>query len=121
MVAAPAMTLSKGLASSVTPATPGGFESGFLFATADGAGGFDDHPTFILSDPGATGVYLLSLRLWTDAPGVGVSKDFHIVFNNGADEAVHDAAIDYWASQVPAPGFGVLATLSLVCAARRRR
>lgn len=120
-VASPTMTLSKGLASVVTPGAPGGFAPGFAFATADGSGGFDDHPVFVLSDPGATGVYLLSMRLWTDAPGVGVSKDFHVVFNNGADEEAHDAAIDYWSSQVPSLGVGVLAALPLMGAARRRR
>lgn len=119
-VATPTMSISKGLSSAVTPASPGGFAAGFLIATADGSGGFDDHPEFVLSDAGATGVYLLTARLWTDAPGVAISREVFFVFNNGADESVHEAAIDYVAS-IPSPGGVVLMSMGVVGGVARRR
>lgn len=119
-VAAPTMSISKGLSSTVTPAAPGGFAAGFVIATADGLGGFDDHPEFVISDPGATGVYLLTMRLWTDAPGVGISREVFFVFNNGADEAVHDAALEYVES-IPAPGGVVVMAMGVVGGIVRRR
>lgn len=68
-----------------------------------------------------TGVYLASM--FVDAPGLNLSASptFWIVFNFGADEATHEAAIA-WANDVlvPAPDLAP-ALLALPLMVRRRR
>lgn len=84
--------------------------------------GLDLHPFFTISgdagnDP-TTGVYLLAMQ--ASADGYATSETFWVVFNLGADEADHDAAIDWvQGNLVPAPG--ALAVFALAVGPRRRR
>ena len=120
-LAAETLTLAKGLSSMAAPNAAGGFAPGFVIATADGSGGFDDHPEYALAPGASAGIYLLTLSLWTDAPGIGDSAPIWIVFNNGLDEADHEAAAAWVeANLVPAPGLGVLACAGLATLRRRR-
>lgn len=50
-----------------------------------------NHP----SDAPQVGVYLVELELYASEGGPEHSEPFWIVFNNGADEAVHEAAVDW--------------------------
>lgn len=100
--------------------TPGEVVVGFDFV-ANASGGLHAHPIFRLNDPASDGVYLLQLRL--RSPGLLDSEAFYIVFNQNADEAVHDAAIQYVRDAlVPAPGAaGAMALAGAISLARRRR
>jgi hypothetical protein len=116
------MILSKGLTTVAAPSTDLGFAAGFAVATADGSGGFDDHPEYELAPGASAGIYLLTLTLWTDAPGVGDSAPIWFVFNNGLDEADHEAAAAWVeANLVPGPAGLALLCVSLPIGARRRR
>lgn len=53
------------------------------------------HLEFTLLPPAGSGVYLIALSLWSSDPTIGASEPFWIVFNNGADEPTHDAAMDW--------------------------
>lgn len=69
----------------------------------DGDGGLHKHLDFCqngcaagCAPPGAdAGVYLLCLQAWTTAPGVDPSPAFYVVFDYGAGEAAHDAAVEW--------------------------
>ncbi len=102
-----------------TPVSPGGSTTGFDFATADGTGFIDDHPEFVLNAPATDGVYLLTMQL--TSPGYADSLPFFIVFNQNRPESEHEAAADYAASLVPAPGAVALFGLVGAGAIRRRR
>lgn len=70
---------------------------GFEF-TADDEGGFHSHFDFTLeglggADP-ANGLYVASLRL-SGVDGPRASRPFHVVFNLGEEEPVHEAAIEW--------------------------
>jgi hypothetical protein len=116
------MILSKGLTTVAAPSTDLGFAAGFAVATADGSGGFDDHPEYELAPGASAGIYLLSLTLWTDAPGIDDSAPIWFVFNNGLDEEDHEAAAEWVeANLVPGPTGLALLCVSLPIGARRRR
>lgn len=115
------MDLSKGPLSATTPAGAG-IVPGFNFATADATGFFDDHPEFELSDGLVSGVFLLTLSVTTDAPGVAASDDIYIVFGNDVSESLIEAAEEYVETVIiPAPGAAVLAAGALAFGVRRRR
>lgn len=79
--------------SRVTPETPSAVEGFSLPVGSNGE--WHRHLEFTLLPPAGSGVYLLHLSLWSDHPTIGASDPFWIVFNNGADEPTHDAAIDW--------------------------
>jgi hypothetical protein len=95
--------------------------AGPVIATTDVNGEFDDHPEYELVPNNFNGVVLLSLELWTDAAGIANSQEIWLVLNNGADEEIHDAAIDWAVANVPTPGALALAPLAAVAGLRRRR
>lgn len=87
----------------------------------DGEGGLHTHLDFILDPPAGVGIYLLEMRLWSDA-GLSATKPWWIVFNNGEDEPVHEAAVE-WAREnlVPAPASVPVIAAAMVGMHRRRR
>lgn len=89
------------------------------FGIAVGPAGFDEHYDFYLNDP-ETGVFLLALDLSSSDSSIGGALTTYFVFNNGEDEMVHDAAIDY-VQDVIIPAPGSLALLGLGALAMRRR
>jgi len=102
----------------VTPASDV-LTPGFIFQSVDSTGGFDTHLNFLLSDGNATGVYLLELE--TTGAGLEKSEAYWVVFNNGAGEEEHDAAIDWVsANLVPGPGAMVVFVGAGVMVRRRR-
>jgi len=113
------MTIEFGPNSVMTPANVGGFQAGFTMPIA--AGGFDEHYDFSMPVGTESAIFLLELELTSDT-GVGTSRPFWIVFNNGLSEPEHDAAIE-WVEMnlVPAPGAVALLGLGGVMAMRRRR
>lgn len=120
--ASESLTLSKGLDSATTPGTPNAFSPGFIFGASDSSGNLHDHMEFALSVPGSVGVYLLTLQMTADEPGVMASKPIFIVLNNGEDEEIHDAAVEYVESTIPAPGgVACLGVLVGACSIRRTR
>jgi len=121
-LAAQSVTLSKGSDSATTPGTAGGFVAGFFFATADGSGHIHEHLNLELAPNNDVGIYLLSLQLRTDAPGIGTSPTFWVVLNNGEDEEVHDEAVAWAESHlVPAPAGGPVICACGVFTLLRRR
>jgi len=79
--------------SRLTPEAPG-VVVGFSLPVGSN-GEWHRHLEFTLLPPAGSGVYLLTLRLWSTDPDIGASEPFWVVFNNGADEPTHDAAIDW--------------------------
>ncbi len=119
-VSAATITMSFGPLTATTPGTDiltPGFD-----LTIDDQGGLHDHPDYTLNSPAGMGIYLLELEFTTDLAGVGTSAPFWIVFNNGMDEAEHDAAIE-WVEEnlVPAPGAACLLAFGALTTLRRRR
>ncbi|HVZ93209.1 MAG TPA: hypothetical protein VG797_01740 [Phycisphaerales bacterium] len=111
-----------GFPTAVTPTTAGEFVAGFPFALTSEGGFMHQHLEMQLSDPDATGVYLLQFELYiADQRGSTATLPYWFVMNNGADEAEHDAAIAYAESLVPAPGTGFMLLGGLVSVRRRRR
>jgi hypothetical protein len=120
--AAAQMTIEFGPNAVMTPASVGGFQSGFTIPIA--TGGFDEHYDFSLPSGTETAIFLLELELTSDI-GVESSRPFWIVFNHGLTEPQHDAAIE-WVEMnlVPAPGAGALLAfggLGFMGVSRRRR
>ncbi|HQY89442.1 MAG TPA: hypothetical protein PK402_12390 [Tepidisphaeraceae bacterium] len=67
------------------------------------------------------GAYLLSFSLSNPSTGVMDSDSLFVVYNNGLDESVHDAAIDFVsATYVPEPTMLMVALAALPLLARRR-
>ena len=89
------------------------------FGIGVGPAGFDEHYDFYLNDA-ETGVYLLALDLSSSDAGIGAAATTYLVFNNGEDEMVHDAAIHY-VEDVIVPAPASLAVLGLGALALRRR
>ena len=118
-VSSSTMTLSFLTLSATTSTTPGEVVNGFGF-NVNAMGGLHNHPFYQLNAPADTGVYLLELQLM--GGGFADSDSLYIVFNQNADEAIHDAAIDYVRDViVPTPGVSGLLALSGLVALRRRR
>ncbi|MFI4883177.1 MAG: PEP-CTERM sorting domain-containing protein [Phycisphaerales bacterium JB064] len=113
--AAQTFTLEYGPLSATSPMAG----SGSGFGIGVGPAGFDEHYDFYLNDA-ETGVYLLSLDFSSSDAGIGSALTTYIVFNNGADEMEHDAAIAY-VEDVIVPAPGSLALLGLGALAMRRR
>jgi hypothetical protein len=104
--------------------TGDGFVPGFLLPVADD-GSWHQHYEFTLLDSMRglmDGVYVLPMQLFSTDAGVDRSIPFWIVFNQNADEATHDAVIDWVsANVVPAPGAAAAVTAFVCLAGRRRR
>jgi len=94
---------------------------GGIVLGADSEGGIHDHPFFTLLDP-TGGIFLLELSLSSIGGTYGSTQPFWIVFNNGADEADHEASIQ-WVNDnlVPTPGVLTLAGVGILAMGRRRR
>jgi len=62
-------------------------------------GAWHRHLGFSINDDGGgntdDGVYLLELELWNDAGGIGNADPFFIVFDQNADQAEFDAALQF--------------------------
>ncbi len=108
-------TLEYGPMSATSPAAG----SGAGFGIGVGPAGFDEHYDFYLNDA-ETGVYLLALDFSSSDAGIGAALTTYLVFNNGEDESVHDAAIEY-VEDVIIPAPASLAVLGLGAFAMRRR
>lgn len=108
-------TLEFGPLSATSPAA--GTAPGFGFGV--GPDGFDEHYDFYLNDP-ETGVYLLALDLSSSESSIGGAMTTYLVFNNGEDESIHDAAIDY-VQDVIIPAPASLAVLGVGALVMRRR
>lgn len=89
------------------------------FGIGVGPAGFDEHYDFYLNDA-ETSVYLLALDFSSSDAGIGGAPTTYLVFNNGEDEMVHDAAIDY-VQDVIVPAPSTLALLGIGAMALRRR
>ncbi|UYV12439.1 MAG: hypothetical protein NCW75_14205 [Phycisphaera sp.] len=89
------------------------------FGIGVGPAGFDEHYDFYLNDP-ETGVYLLALDFSSSDSSIGSALTTYLVFNNGEDERVHDAAIHY-VEDVIVPAPASLAVFGLGALALRRR
>ena len=77
-------------------------------------------PTDLVNAP--EGIYLVQLTLGTNASGIAESEPIWFVFNNGLDEGVHDAALDWVGSTVvPEPGVIGLLGIAIPMLLRRRR
>lgn len=106
-----------------------GLVAGFSLGTVAGDGSIHRHLNSFLLGPGGSdptnGIYLFALELTSSNPSVTASAPFFVVFNNGLDEAVHDAALDHvQAAIVPEPGSCMLTGTGLailVAAALRWR
>ncbi len=126
------LTLEKG-SQFRTIGTGTGIVGGFTFAVADALGGIHEDLNFLLNGsdgnnlPGDgeepdPGIYLLEWELTTSAAGITTSLPFWLVFNNGQDESVHDAAIE-WVEHnlVPEPAGALLLLTGGAFALTRRR
>lgn len=109
-----------------TPSSP----SSLLVGTFSGSGAMHVHlGTSIFADGDQIegtvpeGAYLLAFELSNPGTGVTTSDPLYIVYNNGLDEEVHDAAMDHVQSTlVPEPAtFGALGAGAAGLLMRRRR
>ncbi len=103
--------------------------AGFLIDMSDSDGTISDvHLNAILqgndgNNP-AMGIYLVKIRITTNATGIADSDPFWLVYNAGLDEKAHEEAID-WVSVnlVPEPGMGITCLMGvlMVLSVRRKR
>lgn len=71
-----------------------GFVPGFSIpVSVDGE--FHKHLTFTINDSSTPAVYLMEYEMYSTENGVLTSERFAIVYNNEADEMIHDEAIEY--------------------------
>lgn len=107
----------------VAVTTSTGFVPGFALPVED-SGEWHEHYEYTLLDGGravSDGVFVLKMHLVSDEPGVGRSIPFWLVFNQNADEAIHDGVIEWVAANVvPAPGAVALLLPAALGAIRRR-
>ncbi|MGQ0628773.1 MAG: hypothetical protein ACT4PL_11820 [Phycisphaerales bacterium] len=82
----------------IEPAVVPGFST-----VPQSSGEFHRHFGFTLLAPSSPGVYLFTLRLWTDLPAVQPSEPFALVFSRGADPAEFAAALEFAESLFRAP------------------
>lgn len=105
--------------------TTDGFVSGF-FINNDADGGWHHHLGFRLGGANGDelnpriGVYMLELELKSTDTSLGNSLPYYIIFNYGASEDDHDAAIDYQRNAVPEPASIVALIFGAGIWARRR-
>lgn len=103
------------ITSNLTDAATGG-----LLMPVEAGGGLHDHPEVYLNNA-FTGIYLLELELSSDV-ALETTDPFWIVYNYGAAETEHDAAIEWVNSTlVPAPGSLGLIGSGFLAIGRRRR
>lgn len=113
-----------GALSATTPAADA-VVPGFAFSTG-ATGAFDEHYDFFLEAPAgaaapAPGIYLLELSLSLAGLPGSESAPVYLVFNFGADEAEHDAAVEWTEANRVVPSPGAAALLALAGLALRRR
>ena len=66
------------------------------FSLAVGSNGtWHRHLEFTIDESAPGGVYILGLELFSSDPSAAASRPFWIVFNHGAEESEHDAAIEW--------------------------
>lgn len=95
------------------------FTPGWAFTVA--AGDFDDHPNYYVQNRVDAGIYLLELNFYSTVSTIANSDSFWLVINDGADEADHDAAIEYTENViVPTPASAGVAMFGLIALRRRR-
>lgn len=95
------------------------FTAGWAFTV--GAGDFDDHPNYYVQNRVDAGIYLLELNLYSTVSTIANSDSFWLVINDGADEADHEAAIEYTENViVPTPASAGVALMGLLALRRRR-
>ncbi|MCE7974013.1 MAG: hypothetical protein DYG92_06755 [Leptolyngbya sp. PLA1] len=94
------MELAFSTLSRTTPQTPH-IVDGFSLPVGSN-GEWHRHLEFSLLPPAGSGVYLLTLSLWSSDPAIGPSDPFWVVFGNGADAPTLDAAIG-WVRQYLLP------------------
>jgi hypothetical protein len=95
------------------------FTPGWAFSIA--AGTFDDHPNYYVQNRSDAGIYLLELNLYSTVSTIATSDSLWLVINDGADEADHEAAIEYTENViVPSPATATLAMAGLLAIRRRR-
>lgn len=85
-------------------------------------GSIHKHASVYINNADA-GIYLLSARLESDDPGVTSSEPFYLVYNYGAAEADHEAAVAYVETHyVPEPVLGgIVGTMALLMLRRKRK
>ena len=94
-IATEPMRVSLFTMSRLTPPDAGGFTEGFEFAAIGSNGAVHSHINYRLEAPEQPGVYLLTIQLRLDEPGIEPSLPAFIVFNNNADPAEADAAASW--------------------------
>lgn len=76
--------------------TPASDETTTGFVLAVGSNGeWHRHLEYTLSDPQATGIYLLELTLFSTSPEISESRPFWLVFGNEAPEPEVEAAVEW--------------------------
>ncbi|MBN8643932.1 MAG: hypothetical protein J0L61_01655 [Planctomycetes bacterium] len=118
------MTIAASLADPFLPSvtTGAGFVPGFQFTSAGADGRIHQHLEFRVNGPttGLGAIYLLELQV--SSPSFGTTPAFWFVFNDGAAEEDHEAAIAWVESNlVPTPGAGVALLGVLGFGGRRRQ
>jgi hypothetical protein len=94
------MRVSLFTTSRFTPPDAGGFTEGFEFAAIGSSGAVHSHINYRLEAPEQPGVYLLTIQLRLDEPGIEPSLPAFIVFNNNADPTEAQAAVEYMQDQL---------------------
>lgn len=77
-------------------------QTGFLIGTSNNGALHAHLNTFLLGSDGnfdafdgiaaAIGIYAIKLELWTNEAGISKSDPFHVLYNNGLDEELHEQA-----------------------------
>lgn len=109
-------------------ALDGSSVSGFGFDTGP-TGGFDEHYDYYLDAASgqtapAAGIYAIALDLYIEGRANSNSLPYYTVFNYNADDAQHDAAIEYVANSIiptPTAASALILCGGLLVTCRRRR
>lgn len=81
-IPAETMTVSRFSSTATTPANAGEVVGGFFWGATGTTGGFHVHLNYFINSPQSAGVYLLTLRLTSDASSIEDPAPIYIVFNN---------------------------------------